>query len=51
MLIHRTNSSDTEDLSILTFRKTFQDSNTHEDMDLHCHASNSTNIELNEILR
>lgn len=54
MLIRRASSSDAEELAILaerTFRKTFQDGNTQEDMDLHCHASYSTNIQLKEILR
>ncbi|GEM_PF-6259809 len=48
MLIRRASSSDAEELAILaerTFRKTFQDGNTQEDMDLYCHASYSTNIQ------
>jgi hypothetical protein len=54
MLIRRANTSDAEELAILaerTFRKTFQDGNTQEDMELHCQASYSTHIQLKEILR
>lgn len=54
MLIRRARASDAEELAILaerTFRKTFQDGNTQEDMELHCQASYSKDIQLKEILR
>lgn len=54
MLIRRASPSDAEELAILaerTFRKTFQEGNTQEDMELHCQASYSTDIQLKEILR
>lgn len=54
MLIRRARPSDAEELAILaerTFRKTFQEGNTQEDMALHCQASYSTDIQLKEILR
>ncbi|MGL5457008.1 MAG: GNAT family N-acetyltransferase [Citrobacter telavivensis] len=54
MLIRRASPSDAEGLAILaerTFRKTFEDGNTQEDMELHCQASYSTEIQLKEILR
>lgn len=54
MLIRRATASDAEELAVLaerTFRMTFQDGNTQEDMELHCQASYSTEIQLKEILR
>ncbi|EIV7933103.1 TPA: GNAT family N-acetyltransferase, partial [Klebsiella pneumoniae] len=54
MLIRRASPSDAEELAILaerTFRKTFEADNTQKDMDLHCQASYSTDIQLHEILR
>ncbi|HBX7647796.1 TPA: GNAT family N-acetyltransferase, partial [Klebsiella pneumoniae] len=53
MLIRRARPSDAEELAILaerTFRKTFAAGNTQKDMDLHCQASYSTDIQLHEIL-
>ena len=54
MLIRRAGPTDAEELAILaerTFRKTFEDYNTQEDMELHCLVSYSTDIQLKEILR
>ena len=54
MLIRRARPSDAEELAILaerTFRKTFEAGNTQKDMELHCQASYSTDIQLQEILR
>lgn len=53
MLIRKARPSDAERLSLLaerTFRDTFQDGNTKEDMDLHCQASYGREIQLKEIL-
>lgn len=53
MLIRKTRPSDAEKLSLLaerTFRDTFQDGNTQEDMELHCQSSYSKEIQLKEIL-
>lgn len=54
MLIRRASRADAAELAVLaerTFRKTFQEGNTQQDMDLHCQASYSTDIQLQEILR
>lgn len=53
MLIRVAQASDSKNLAALaesTFRDTFSESNTKEDMDLHCRTSYSEAIQLDEII-